>query len=156
MNDKNIEEKDRCTLSDKYLIDNSNKWISKLAKSGGTDWCLRIPVDFNHDPDMLFIELGKRIVERNNTLTQYKEALRELVELKYDLPRKDNYKLTENRSVDVIGSKNNEGSSFYPFFVYYDYNNKKWYSSINDNEVKVVCWRYWESIKAKQLLTDKE
>ena len=81
MNDKNIEEKDRCTLSDKDLIDKSNKWVSKLAKSGGTDWCLRIPVDFNYDPDMLFIELGNRLKNASTENTQLRSALSLFIEV---------------------------------------------------------------------------
>lgn len=73
------EEKAKCTLSDSDLIDKSNEWVSKLAKSFGEAWVLRIPVDFNQDPDMLFIELGKRLSERNSQLTACKEVLREAI-----------------------------------------------------------------------------
>jgi hypothetical protein len=50
-----------CTLSDKELIERSQEWVSKLAKSGGKAWILQVPVNFNRDPDMLFIELCKRL-----------------------------------------------------------------------------------------------
>ena len=49
-----------CTLTDAELIEKCNEWISKLCKSGGKDWCLKVPVDFNNDPDMLFLELSNR------------------------------------------------------------------------------------------------
>lgn len=52
--------KDKCTLSDKELILKCEEWISKLANTGGRAWSLRVPVDFNHDPDMLFCELIRR------------------------------------------------------------------------------------------------
>jgi len=49
-----------CTLTDEELIDQCKDWITRLAMSGGKDWCLEIPVNFNKDPDMLFCELIKR------------------------------------------------------------------------------------------------
>ena len=70
---KNIDkDKARCTLSDKELIEKSNDWVSKLAKSGGKAWTLRIPVDFNNDPDMLFVELGKRLESYSSEMLQKK------------------------------------------------------------------------------------
>lgn len=50
-----------CTLTNEELIHKVNEWVHKLAESGGTKWCLSVPVDFNNDPDMLFIELGERL-----------------------------------------------------------------------------------------------
>jgi hypothetical protein len=50
----------QCTLSDKELIQRCGQWVDKLCKSNGDAWVLRIPVDFNYDPDMLFIELINR------------------------------------------------------------------------------------------------
>lgn len=52
---------DKCTLSTEELIERCQDWVSKLARSGGRDWTLRVPVDFNNDPDMLFTELGRRL-----------------------------------------------------------------------------------------------
>lgn len=66
------KDKARCTLSDKELIEKSNDWVSKLAKSGGNAWTLRIPVDFNNDPDMLFTELGKRLESYSSEMLQKK------------------------------------------------------------------------------------
>lgn len=51
-------------LSDTELIAKCSDWISKLCKSGGKAWSLRVPVDFENDPDVLFSELIKRFVER--------------------------------------------------------------------------------------------
>lgn len=72
-------EKARCTLSDKELIEKANDWVSKLAKSGGKAWTLRIPVDFNHDPDMLFIELGERLELASVENDRLRDTLRELL-----------------------------------------------------------------------------
>jgi len=58
---KTAEEKTMCTLSDTELIKKCKEWISKLAQSGGSEWSLRVPVDFNHDPDVLFSELCNRL-----------------------------------------------------------------------------------------------
>lgn len=55
-----MSEKNRCTLSDKELIEKANEWVSSLAKTGGRSWTLRVPVDFNNDPDMIFSELSNR------------------------------------------------------------------------------------------------
>jgi hypothetical protein len=51
---------DRCVLSDEQLIEKCEKWIDSLCKTGGKSWTLRVPVDFNNDPDMLFTELIER------------------------------------------------------------------------------------------------
>jgi hypothetical protein len=58
-----MEDKDRCTLTNDELIAKCNEWISKLSRTGGQAWTLRVPVDFNNDPDMLFCEMGKRLKE---------------------------------------------------------------------------------------------
>jgi len=50
----------KCTLSNEELIEKCNDWVSSLARTGGQSWTLRVPVDFNNDPDMLFVELSKR------------------------------------------------------------------------------------------------
>ncbi len=55
--------KDKCDLSNEELIERCNEWVSKLAKSGGRDWRLHVPVSFNTDPDMLFCELANRFKE---------------------------------------------------------------------------------------------
>ena len=55
--------KEKCDLSNEELIERCNEWVSKLAKSGGRDWRLHVPVSFNTDPDMLFCELANRFKE---------------------------------------------------------------------------------------------
>ena len=59
--------KDKCTLTDSELVEKARDWISRLAKTGGREWCLRVPVDFNHDPDMIFSELCNRLEGAKNT-----------------------------------------------------------------------------------------
>lgn len=72
-------DKAKCTLSDTELIEKSNDWVSKLAKTGGKAWTLRIPVDFNYDPDMLFIELGNRLKNAAIENAQLKEVLKGII-----------------------------------------------------------------------------
>lgn len=56
-----------CTLSDQELIDKCDQWVTSLAKSGGETWSLSVPVNFNKDPDMLFIELINRFKALKHT-----------------------------------------------------------------------------------------
>ena len=66
-----MEEENRCTLSNDELITKSNEWVSKLARTGGQAWNLRVPVDFNNDPDMLFCEMAKRLKEYDEMETRF-------------------------------------------------------------------------------------
>ena len=59
--------RDKCMLTDSELIEKARDWIRRLAESGGREWCLRVPVDFNHDPDMIFCELCNRLEGAKNT-----------------------------------------------------------------------------------------
>lgn len=54
------EQKRTCTLSDEELWIRCDRWVSKLAESGGRGWVLRVPPDYDNDPDMLFLELLQR------------------------------------------------------------------------------------------------
>jgi len=65
--------KDKCTLSNSEIVQRANELVNKLAKTGGKSWSLQVPVNFNRDPDMLFIELGKRLLETETRLTQFEE-----------------------------------------------------------------------------------
>lgn len=56
----------KCSLSDEELVTQCSEWIDKLCKSGGKAWTLRVPVDFNRDPDILFNELINRFKEAKN------------------------------------------------------------------------------------------
>lgn len=72
---------DKCTLTDEELIEKCNEWVSKLAKTGGKAWSLRVPVNFNTDPDMLFIELDRRMkaykILYNSTIAAIEELIKE-------------------------------------------------------------------------------
>ena len=70
----------KCTLSDNELISESFKWIKKLADTGGTAWTLKVPVDFNNDPDILFCELGNRLKDKDQQLSEEREKAGKLVE----------------------------------------------------------------------------
>lgn len=56
---------DKCPLNNTELVEKAQEWVSKLCKTGGQAWSLRIPVDLKHDPDVVISELANR----------YKEAL---------------------------------------------------------------------------------
>lgn len=47
-------------ISDQDLIEKCSKWVDSLCKTGGKSWSLKVPVDFNNDPDILFTELINR------------------------------------------------------------------------------------------------
>lgn len=53
--------KEYCTLNDDELINKAENLVRELSKTGGKSWSLRVPVDFNNDPDMIFLELCKRL-----------------------------------------------------------------------------------------------
>jgi len=73
----------RCNLSNEDLIIKAKEWIDKLLKSGGKDWSLRVPVNLNHDPDVIFIELCNRLQSPDPsvlTLQEEVERLKGLIE----------------------------------------------------------------------------
>lgn len=51
---------DEVKLTNEELILKCEFWIDSLCTTGGKAWCLRVPVDFKNDPDVLFMELIKR------------------------------------------------------------------------------------------------
>jgi len=63
----------KCTLSNTELVNKSRSWIKRLAETGGRDWTLRVPVDFNNDPDIIFSELGNRMKAMEALLEKYTE-----------------------------------------------------------------------------------
>lgn len=90
---KRGNKKQECTLSDQELIDKCEWWVHKLAESHGKAWTLRIPPDFNYDPDMLFIELVNRFKVYSPHIDQFHdddifdncpECGRRLYEFEYD------------------------------------------------------------------------
>jgi hypothetical protein len=54
-------DKNKCTLTDSQLIEKAQEWIHSLIDTGGRSWCLRIPADLNHDPDLIFSQLCMRL-----------------------------------------------------------------------------------------------
>lgn len=60
-NSQNGKIEKQCTLSDHELINKCEWWVHKLSESHGKAWTLRIPVDMNYDPDMLFLEMANRL-----------------------------------------------------------------------------------------------
>ena len=52
-----------CTLTNDELIKKLEEWVRSLSESGGESWSLRVPVDPNHDPDILILEVCHRLME---------------------------------------------------------------------------------------------
>lgn len=75
MTKQTAEEK--CTLSNEQLIEKAKDWSDKLAESGGEDWTLSVPVNFNHDPDVLIYELCERLEHADSQLKELLEAVKE-------------------------------------------------------------------------------
>lgn len=63
--------REKCTLSDKELLEKVAEWVSSLAKTGGKSWSLRVPVDFNNDPDMLISELCQRYTDAKEYIDDF-------------------------------------------------------------------------------------
>jgi hypothetical protein len=45
------------SMSNEQLIQKCEAWIKSLCETGGRSWTLRVPVEYDRDPDMLFTEL---------------------------------------------------------------------------------------------------
>lgn len=41
-------------LTNEHLIKKGKEWVESLIETGGKSWCLKIPVDINNDPDVIF------------------------------------------------------------------------------------------------------
>lgn len=61
-----------CTLTNEELIKKCDEWVTKLCESGGRVWSLRVPVDTNNDPDVLFSELSMRFQKIEIELNHHK------------------------------------------------------------------------------------
>jgi hypothetical protein len=48
--------------SNSELVNKCNSLIRELSQSGGASWTLQIPVNFEKDPDVLFCEMGNRLL----------------------------------------------------------------------------------------------
>jgi len=53
-------EPNKCSFDNVELVKKVREWVRKLAMSGGKDWTLEVPVNFDKDPDVLIEELCKR------------------------------------------------------------------------------------------------
>lgn len=78
MEGKMSEVKLKCTLTDNELVDKSKELVSKLCETGGHSWCLRVPVDLNNDPDIIFTELGNRVLSLRAQLSEAQEEIERL------------------------------------------------------------------------------
>jgi hypothetical protein len=69
-----MKSKEETTLSNVDLVNECKLWVSRLSETGGRAWTLSVPVNFNKDPDMLIVEMGKRLLEATEQLKQYEEV----------------------------------------------------------------------------------
>ncbi len=60
--------RDHCTLTDEELIEKVKEWAQELTRTAGRSWCLRIPPDHNHDPELLMHEVCDRLEKANELL----------------------------------------------------------------------------------------
>lgn len=54
------KEEITCTLTDKELIEEAKKQLSKLCETGGRSFTMRVPVERNKDTDMIIGEVISR------------------------------------------------------------------------------------------------
>jgi len=69
---------ERIKYSNEELIIVIQDWVKKLCETGGREWCLRVPVDFQRDPDVLIIEICARfqvLEAKNSELLERKSEL---------------------------------------------------------------------------------
>lgn len=109
----------RCTLSDKELIEKSNKIISETSKTYGKAWKMSIPVNFNDDSDMVLSELVRRYEVQTSENAQIREALdvcksllmlihTELVLSKIHLKNRDSIPQYIEKIEQILKTKENE------------------------------------------------
>jgi hypothetical protein len=70
------------TLTDQELVDKVQEWVSKLCKTGGQAWSLRVPVDVNHDPDVLISELCRRFKKQTEKTTPTEDSILTFLEIR--------------------------------------------------------------------------
>ena len=73
-----MSKEPKCTLSNDELISSCNDWVTKLNKSGGQAWTLRVPPDLNYDPDMLICEMGIRLKKQDFALDSLRAEIADL------------------------------------------------------------------------------
>jgi len=77
----------RSSMPDADLLAKVRARNSKLCKTGGAAWTLRVPVDFDNDPDMLIEELCKRLEEATRELSVCESALQDILNWTYETER---------------------------------------------------------------------
>lgn len=64
----------KCTLTNEELKAKIADWVDRFCKTGGRAWSLRVPVDFNHDPDMVILELANRFTQLEEAIEHLKQV----------------------------------------------------------------------------------
>lgn len=74
----------KCTLDDDALIEKASQWVSKLCESGGKDWTLNLPIDFNNDPDIIFNQLIRRFKKTKQSVAHTENSIKPALESQPD------------------------------------------------------------------------
>src|SRR5690606_1946132 len=67
------------------LTEKVKKWVTDLCKSGGDKWCLRVPADHNHDPDLIFVEAVRRMNRYASRIAELEARVKELEDANQDM-----------------------------------------------------------------------
>lgn len=101
-----------CTLSNEELIKRCDEWVSRLCATGGNAWALSVPAQHNRDPDLLFIELGKRLADLAPTAGE-DQMIFEAVPCDKELPKAaETYHCFLNESVSMLAFYDEDGRWF--------------------------------------------
>lgn len=67
------------------LLEKAADWNSKLCKSGGRAWSLRVPVDIN-DPDQIFSEVCRRLENSQSAIKEMERMLVVIQRIEEEMP----------------------------------------------------------------------
>jgi len=67
------------------LIEKALAWNSKLCKTGGRSWSLRVPVDID-DPDQIFGEVCRRLENAQSAIKEMERMLVVIQRIEDELP----------------------------------------------------------------------
>jgi hypothetical protein len=63
-----MAEESKIKYDNKQLVEKCRSLVRELSQSGGASWSLQVPVNFERDPDVLFNEIGNRLLKLEDAL----------------------------------------------------------------------------------------
>ena len=75
-------DRTKCNLSDSELIEKVNNEVSKMCKTGGKSFTMRIPAKVNEDTDLLISEMATRFKELSVKVNRFDDLVRDVCEWK--------------------------------------------------------------------------